>query len=333
MPLSGASRCLSYLGWAAFLVAMPVAAQAPATKAAPAPVVSQISPIPKNGKTSPLWPGGAPGALGTDSDDIPTLTAYLPAANPTQTAIVIAPGGGYSHLAVQLEGEDVALWLNQHGIAAFVLRYRLGPRYLHPVELGDAKRAMRAVRTAAASYGIDPNRIGMMGFSAGGHLAASAGTQFDSGQPSSPDVIERASSRPDFLVLVYPVVSMEIVGPRSVSRQYLLGEQPNAELARQTSAQYSVTGQTPPTFLFSTSDDPAVLVQNSVLFYSALRGAGVPAELHLFEHGPHGTSLAQGYPALRIWPQLLLNWLATRSLVRLPEMAPPSVMTPPGPRP
>jgi acetyl esterase/lipase len=329
MPLCGSRLLRAALGGVCWLLAWPVAAQTPGTPASPQPAVSELSPLPKLGTTTPLWPSGAPGALGTGPDDVPTLTAYLPADNPTHAAIVIAPGGGYGHLSTQLEGEDVALWLNQNGIAAFVLRYRLGPRYRHPVELGDATRAMRVVRATAASHGLAPDRIGLMGFSAGGHLAASVGTGFDAGQPSATDAIERVSSRPDFLILAYPVISMEIVGRRSVSRANLLGDAPDTELKRRTSAHYHVTAQTPPTFLFATSDDTLVPSLNSVLFYSALRAAGVPAELHLFEHGPHGAALAQNHPALKSWPRLLLDWLATRELVRVPAgAAPPAGKSP-----
>src|ERR1700736_3406473 len=149
-----------------------------------------------------LWPGGGPGAVGGAGDDRPTLTVYLPAGpNATKTGVVVAPGGGYVHLALQKEGEDIALWLNAHGVAAFVVKYRLGPRYHHPIELGDAQRAIRTVRANAAGYGISGDHVGMWGFSAGGHLTATAGTKFDAGNAASADAIERQGSRPDFLIL------------------------------------------------------------------------------------------------------------------------------------
>jgi acetyl esterase/lipase len=285
--------------------------------------VSTIAPIPKTGETAPLWPGAAPGAQGTGSDDIPTLTTYLPASNPTHTAIVIAPGGGYLHLSTTKEGEDVAHWLNANGIAAFVLRYRLGPRYHDPIEIGDAKRAMRTVRSEAEKDGFAVDRIGLIGFSAGGHLAATAGTQFDAGQPDAADPIERASSRPDFLILCYPVISMEEDITHKGSLHGLLGDHPTQADMDRLSANRNVTPETPPTFLYATTDDATVPVQNSVLFYTALHTAKVPVEMHLYEHGPHGSGLAQGFPALKSWPEWLLSWLGTRGLVVLPGVPPP----------
>jgi acetyl esterase/lipase len=156
-----------------------------------------------------LWPNGAPMAQGTAEIDQPTLTAYLPAQNPTKTAVIVAPGGSYMHLSMQKEGSDIALWLNAHGVAGFVLTYRLGPKYHHPTELADAQRAIRTLRAHAAQLGIAPDHIGMWGFSAGGHLAASAGTLFDQGPPADADAIDHQSARPDFLVLSYPVITME----------------------------------------------------------------------------------------------------------------------------
>ena len=257
----------------------------------------------------PLWPGTIPMAEGSAPADTPTLAAYLPAGNPTRTGVVIAPGGGYEHLAIDKEGVDVAQWFNQHGVAAFVLQYRLGPRYQYPVELYDAQRAIRSVRSQAASFGIDPGKIGMMGFSAGGHLAAMAGTLFDHGNASATDAIDRVSNRPDFLVLAYPVITMDASFTHMGSRQNLLGADPDAALVEKLSTEKQVSAKTPPTFLFATSDDNVVPVANSVAFYKALVDAKVPAEMHLFQHGPHGTGLAQGYPALKIWPDLLAAWM------------------------
>ncbi|MGB8479987.1 MAG: alpha/beta hydrolase [Acidobacteriaceae bacterium] len=257
-----------------------------------------------------LWPNGAPGAVGDTPLDTPTLTPYLPAKNPTHTAIVVCPGGGYAMLAIDKEGTDIARWLNTRGVAAFVLTYRLGPRYHYPNQLLDALRAIRYVRTHAAEDSIDPDRIGIMGFSAGGHLASTAGTHFDNGNPDATDPIEHASSRPDFMVLAYPVISMEPGGITHMgSMHFLLGEQPNPMLENELSNETQVTPQTPPTFLFSTTNDETVPVMNSVLFYEALLRSGVPAELHIFEQGHHGSGLAQENPQLRMWPILLQNWL------------------------
>lgn len=256
-----------------------------------------------------LWPEGAPGALGTTDLDKPTLTAYLPAQNPTRTGIVICPGGGYQMLATDLEGTQVAHWLNARGVAAFVLKYRLGPRYHYPAPLLDAQRAIRYVRAHAADDGLDPDHIGIWGFSAGGHLASTAGTHFDGGNPNAQDAIERVGSRPDFMVLAYPVISMQPGITHNGSLRMLLGEQPNPMLENELSNETQVTSQTPPTFLFSTTNDSAVPVMNSVLFYEALLRAGVPAEIHIFEQGHHGSGLGVGNPQLSMWPVLLQNWL------------------------
>ncbi|HTX35126.1 MAG TPA: alpha/beta hydrolase [Bryobacteraceae bacterium] len=265
---------------------------------------------PANGpKPFPLWTGAAPGALGNQDEDQPTLTPYLvSAARSTGTAVVVCPGGGYTHLATDKEGTQIALWLNSLDVNAFVLKYRLGPKYHHPIELGDAQRAIRTVRTRAAEYHVKPDRIGIMGFSAGGHLASTAGTHFDAGNPSAADPIDRASSRPDFLILCYPVITFGQFAHRG-SEHMLLGDNPDPKLVENLSNELQVTPQTPPTFLFHTTTDTTVPVENSILFYSALRKAGVPAELHIYERGPHGVGLAQTDEALSSWPARLADWL------------------------
>jgi acetyl esterase/lipase len=259
-----------------------------------------------------LWPNGAPGAVGDADDDMPTITAYIPASNPTKTAVVIAPGGGYQHLSMVKEGSDVAAWLNERGVAAFVLKYRLGPKYHSPVEIGDAQRAIRTVRANAAQYGVAADHIGMWGFSAGGHLTATAGTQFDMGSVSSLDPIEGKSSRPDFLILAYPVITMLDPYVHKGSRLYLLGDSPTQAQMDAMSPELHVTAQTPPTFLFTTTDDKTVPVMNSVMFYSALVKAGVPAEMHIFQHGGHGSGLAPANPDLRPWTEMLIKWMRER---------------------
>jgi acetyl esterase/lipase len=269
----------------------------------------------------PLWPSGAPGALGSSEEDTPTIAAFIPASNPTKTAVVVAPGGGYVHLSMIKEGADVAAWLNAHGVAAFVLRYRLGPKYHNPIELGDAQRAIRTVRAEAAKYGIAPDHIGMWGFSAGGHLTASAGTMFDAGNPAATDPIEQQSARPDFLVLAYPVITMEDPYVHRGSRTYLLGDAPAQELMDAMSPDQHVTAQTPPTFLFATTDDRTVPVMNSVMFYTALVKAGVPAEMHIFQHGAHGSGLAPANPQLRPWTDMLIKWMRERGYAA-PETTP-----------
>src|SRR6476469_4020858 len=192
-------------------------------------------------QTIPLWQNGAPGALGQGEDDQPTITVYRPwGHNLSGTAIIVAPGGSYGFLASNHEGRQVANWFNAMGITAFVLKYRLGPRYHHPIELGDAQRAIRLVRSRAMQFGVAPDRIGMMGFSAGGHLAATAGTRFDDGNASAPDEADRASSRPDFLILAYPVISFDPAIAHAGSVRSLLGENPTTGLREELSADLHV---------------------------------------------------------------------------------------------
>ncbi|MBI2685840.1 MAG: alpha/beta hydrolase [Acidobacteria bacterium] len=260
----------------------------------------------------PLWAGGAPGALGTDDKDIPALTPWI-ARNPNGMAIVVCPGGGYGALAADHEGTQIAQWLNSQGISAFVLRYRLGPKYHHPAMINDAQRAIRIVRARAAEFRVNSTKIGIMGFSAGGHLSASAATHFDSGKPSSDDIIEHASSRPDFAVLAYPVITFtEEAYVHKGSRRNLLGENPDPKLVENLSNERAVTKETPPCFLFHTDADTGVPPENSVLFYLALRKHGVPAELHIYEKGPHGVGLAWSDIALSTWPARLADWLRNR---------------------
>jgi len=266
-----------------------------------------------------LWPAGAPGASGSADTDKPAIYVYLPSVpNPTKTGVLVAPGGGYQHLAMEKEGFAVARWLNQQGVAAFVLRYRLGPQYHHPIELGDAQRALRLVRAHATEYGIEKERLGMWGFSAGGHLTATAGTQFDAGHPDSADPVDHESSRPEFLVLAYPVITLMDPSAHTGSRKYLLGDSPDPALVKSMSAETRVTADTPPTFLFSTTDDKTVPIANSEMFYDALVKAGVPVEMHIFQHGAHGAGLAQANPDLSIWPTLLIQWMRERGYAAAP---------------
>lgn len=264
-----------------------------------------------------LWPNGAPGAQGNQPEDTPTLTIFLPdPGKATRTGVVVCPGGGYVELAMQKEGTDIAEWLNSIGVAAFVLKYRLGPRYHHPIEMWDGQRAVRYVRYHAQEYRIAPDRIGIWGFSAGGHLASTVGTHFDSGRAQAADPIDRVSCRPDFMVLAYPVISFVTPYVHRGSMRALLGDNPDPKLQRLLSNELQVTAETPPTFLFSTNDDTGVPCENSVLFFLALRKNHVPAEMHVFEPGPHGVGLATTHASLSIWPTLLANWFRTRGLLK-----------------
>lgn len=266
-------------------------------------------------KTILLWPNGAPGAKGNADIDKPSLIIYpVSGANKVETGVVVCPGGGYVNLAMDHEGRQIAEWLNKLGISAFVLKYRLGPKYHYPVELWDAQRAIRYVRAHANDYGIRSERIGIWGFSAGGHLASTAGTHFDNGDRNTSDPIDAVSSRPDFMILAYPVITMMDPYVHHGSLHALLGDKPDPALVRSLSNETQVTSRTPPTFLFATANDDVVPVENSVQFDDALNRAGVPAEMHIYLKGPHGVGLAQNDPVLRTWPDRLADWLKTEGL-------------------
>jgi acetyl esterase/lipase len=258
-----------------------------------------------------LWPNGAPGALGSKSNDIPTLTPFLPAPGAaTGAAMVICPGGAYTHLSAH-EGQDYALWLNQHGLTCFVLQYRLGSSgYRHPAMLQDAARAVRLVRAGAGDWKIDPKRVGIMGSSAGGHLAATLLTHFDSGNPDAADPVERQSSRPDIGVLCYAVITMGQYTHQG-SKDSLLGRNPPPELVQELSNELHVTANTPPCFLWTTDEDKTVPMENTMLFASALRKNGVPFALHIYQKGGHGMGLADKPPFANPhpWAADCLFWL------------------------
>jgi len=260
----------------------------------------------------PLWPERAPGAKGEAPADVPTLTAWLPAPDKsTGAAIVICPGGGYGHLATDHEGRQIGEWLNSIGVAGFVLEYRhRGRGYRHPAPLQDVQRAIRMVRAGADRWGLDPKRVGVLGFSAGGHLAATAATQFDAGEPGAVDPIQRVGCRPDVAVLCYPVIAFGEPFTHLGSQRNLLGKDAPAEQVRALSAEKRVTAETPPTFLWSTDEDRGVPPENAVAFYLALRKHRVPAELHVFQRGRHGLGLAQGIAGTEQWPELCRRWLA-----------------------
>ncbi|WP_027091290.1 alpha/beta hydrolase [Cohnella thermotolerans] len=253
-----------------------------------------------------LWPEGAPLANGTTDEDRPALIPYLLEGS-GHAAVIVFPGGGYG-MRADHEGEPIARWLNSIGVSAFVLRYRVAP-YGYPCALLDAQRAIRTVRHEAERYGIDPNRIGILGFSAGGHLAATAGTHFDAGRPEAEDEIERRSSRPDLLILCYPVITMLDSHTHEGSRLNLLGAEPDPNLVELLSNERQVTADTPPTFLWHTSDDGAVPVENSLRFASALREKGVLFDLHVYAHGRHGMGLAEDDDHVKGWTDACASWL------------------------
>lgn len=258
-----------------------------------------------------LWPNGAPEARGAEDGDKPTLTIYLPPqSEATGTGVVICPGGGYGNLAMDHEGHQVARWLNSNGIAGFILKYRhLGNGYGHPAPLQDAQRAVRMVRSRAREWNINPQRIGILGFSAGGHLASTVGTHFDKGRADADDPVDRVGCRPDFMILIYPVISFAEPFTHQGSKKNLLGKKPDKALVESLSNEKQVTPETPPTFLVHTDQDTGVPCENSVSFFLALRKAKVPAEMHIFTKGPHGFGLGKKGDPAAAWPGLCVEWL------------------------
>ncbi len=262
-----------------------------------------------------LWPSGAPGAKDTANASKPSVTFFPADAKiAVGTSAVICPGGGYDHLATEKEGNQVAKWLNTLGVSAFVLKYRVSP-YRHPIEMNDGQRALRFVRANAGRYKIDPSRVGIVGFSAGGHLASTVATHYDAGNPAAADPVDRQSCKPYFQILVYPVITMEGPFAHVGSRNSLLGTNPSAALTRLLSNEKQVDAQTPPAYLVHAKDDATVPVENSVMYHDSLIKAGVSAQMKLFDHGPHGFGLADGVagapdlPDLKTWPSLCATWM------------------------
>jgi acetyl esterase/lipase len=270
-----------------------------------------------------LWPDGAPGAKGTADGDKPSITIYLPPKDKANgAAVVIFPGGGYGHLAMDHEGHQIAQWLNSFGVAGFIVKYRhsrSGAGYGHPAPLQDAQRAIRTVRSNAKKWDLDPNRIGIIGFSAGGHLASSAGTHFKQRYSEAKDEIDRAGCRPDFMILMYPVASFTESFTHKGSRRNLLGENPDAKLVWSLSNEKQVTSETPPTFLVHANDDKPVPPENSIYFYLALKKANVPAELHIYEKGGHGFGPGVGKGPVSSWMLRCSDWMRGRGLLGKPD--------------
>ena len=269
-------------------------------------------------QTVRLWPGTAPEARGNSCEDVPTLTIFEPQhGHENGSAVVVFPGGAYRGLAANLEGRQVADWFTARGFHAFVLAYRLSSNgYLLPVPLLDARRAIQAVRARARDYEIAPNRIVLIGFSAGGHLAALASTQPIPGRADADDPVERVSSRPDYLVLGYPWIGAisSDVSHLSYCKTFNVMDQCET-LRTKYSPDLFVTKDTPPTFLFHTANDQTVPVEQGLRFYEALIKAGVPAEAHIFANGPHGVGLGKADAALDQWPNLLEIWLRAQGVL------------------
>lgn len=265
-----------------------------------------------------LWPDGAPGATGDAEGDKPTLTVFLPPKeHATGVSVVICPGGGYHVLAMDHEGYAVAKWLNSFGVAGFVLKYRhRGTGYGYPAPMLDAKRAVRMVRARAEEWKLNPGRIGIMGFSAGGHLASTVGTHFDNGRADATDSIDKVSCRPDFMVLVYPVISFVEAYTHEGTKKNLLGDKPDPKLLKKLSNERHITSQTPPTFLVHTNEDSAVPAENSMFFFLALRRAHIAVEMHIFARGPHGFGLGKKGEPHAMWPKLCELWMKRIGLIK-----------------
>lgn len=300
------------------------------TKILIALMMSALTAIGHTAEPISLWPEGVPGARSgvapervedgrTSSVSNPTLTMYAPAVDkPNGTAVIICPGGGYMRLSTEREGAQYANWLSTLGVTAFVLKYRM-TEFGHPAPLQDIARAVRLLRSRAAELKIDPRRIGVMGSSAGGHLAASAGTLFDHPAARTGNALDATSARPDFMILMYPVITMDGSATHAGSRKALLGAAPSAELVQLMSVERQVTAATPPTLLIHTQADQSVPVENSILFYQALVRARVPAELYLFEHGEHGMGMRAGLGTASDWPRRAEEWLRHRQLLDAPR--------------
>lgn len=279
-----------------------------------------------------LWPAGAPGALGNSAADMPSVAVFLPPHwRASGAGMIICPGGAYQLLMTSYEGVDIAHWLNSFGVAGFVLSYRIAPRYHYPAPLLDVQRALRLIRANAGRFGLHADRIGVIGFSAGGHLASAALTHFDAGNPQAGDAVDRFSSRPDFGILAYPIITARPPWTHQPSMENLLGPMPDSALLNEMSSELKVTSETPPTFLMHTAEDAAVPVENSLLFYDAMRKAHVPGELHIYQEGPHGAGLANGrhgaywVPSLLSWSIDAERWLRQYWLPRTPVSLSPAI--------
>ena len=283
-----------------------------AAKTAPKPVAMKIKPPSGSARTILLWPGGAPGAVGKDSGDIPKMYEYPAVGEGVHSAVIVMPGGGYRNLMMEKEGATEAKWLSAHGVTAFVLEYRLGKRYAFPTPMMDGARAVRYVRSHAEEFGVMKDKVGVWGFSAGGHLAGYLATTHNRGDPKANDPVDRVSDRPDFVILSYARLSMDSSIPRETNLEGLLGDHPTPEELKAVSIERLVTKDTSPSFIYSTTADETVNSMDATAYYDALKRAGVPAELHVFERGPHGTGLGlnlKGLPELEVYSILVANWM------------------------
>ena len=295
-----------------------------APKAALRPAAAKIKPPAGSVRTIVLWPGGAPGAVGKEDGDVPKLYVYPAVGEGAHSAVIVMPGGGYRNLMMEKEGGAEARWLSAHGVTAFVLEYRLGKRYSFPTPMLDGARAVRYVRSHVEEFGVMKDRVGVWGFSAGGHLAGYLATTHDKGDPHSADVVERVSDRPDFVILSYGRLSLDPAIPRDTNLEGLLGDHPTPEELKAMSIDRLVTKDTSPSFIYSTTGDQTVNSLVATAYYNALKRAGVPVELHIFERGPHGTGLGmnlKGLPELEVYPMLVENWMQVHGWMAVPKSA------------
>ncbi len=267
-------------------------------------------------KTIPLWEKGAPGALGKEAKDVPKAIIYQVETQKPTAALIILPGGGYGNLAMDHEGHQIARWANDMGMSAFICDYRhRGKGYGHPHPMLDAQRMIRTVRARAEEWKVDPKRVAIIGFSAGGHLCSTVLTHYDSGQADAADPIDRVSCRPDFGILCYPVIDFDLNYTHKGSLKNLLGDNPDPELVKSLSNSTQVTKDTPPTFIFHTAEDKSVPMENSLKFYSALTSNGVLSEMHCFPQGRHGIGLGASIPGASQWPNLCRDWLKRNKVI------------------
>ena len=295
-----------------------------APKTAPKPAAVKIKPPSGSTRTIVLWPAGAPGAVGKEDGDIPKLYEYPAVGEGVHSAVIVLPGGGYRNLVMEKEGGAEARWLSAHGVTAFVLEYRLGQRYAFPTPMMDGARAMRYVRSHADEFGVLKDKVGLWGFSAGGHLAGYLATTHNRGDPKAIDPVDRVSDRPDFVILSYGRLSMDPSIPRETDLEGLLGDHPTTEELKSISIERLVTKDTSPSFIYSTTADQTVNSMTATAYYDAMKRAGVPVELHIFERGPHGTGLGlnlKGLPELEVYPLLVANWMQVHGWMAVSKSA------------
>jgi acetyl esterase/lipase len=305
-------------------VASSSAGSKPAVASASIASASKVKPPLGYARAIVLWPEGAPGAVGKEGGDVPKLYVYPAAGESVHSAVIVLPGGGYRDLMTEKEGGAEARWLSARGVTAFVLQYRLGPRYRFPAPMLDGARAVRYVRGHAEEFGVSKDKIGLWGFSAGGHLAGYLATTHDKGDSHAVDMIERVGDRPDFVILSYGRLSMDASIPRRTSLEGLLGDHPSQDVLKEMSIDLLVTKETSPSFIYSTTEDQTVNSLGATAYYDALKRAGVPVEMHIFERGPHGTGIGLGLknlPELGVSSVLVANWMQIHGWMTPPRTA------------